>query len=138
MTDPSINPFGRQLLSLAIGRVAYLANVQKKNVEMIRSANQRIEQTKENFEMFHEMSVDITMTMLDKRYKESQAFIQSGGEIPSTRFKRSISEDQKRLASVLERNALRSKMKYQNETSKYNQLIADKKMASALRQYKGE
>ena len=132
MTDVTISPIGRQLMSLAIARIAYASNVQNKNIQMIKQRRDDLQNKQEDFEMFREMSFDLTVSMLDKRYKESQGFIQSGGSTPG-RFKKSLSEDQKRLQMVMQKNMLKSRTRFDKTVSSYNQLINDQKMQSAVR-----
>jgi hypothetical protein len=132
MIDVTISPIGRQLMSLAIGRIAYASNVQKKNIQMINKRREDLQNKQEDLEMFQEMSFDMTVSMLDKRYKESKGFIQSGGTTEG-RFKKSLSEDQKRLQVVMHKNMLKARTRFDQTVSSYNKLITDQKMQSAVR-----
>lgn len=132
MNDVTITPFGRQLMTLAIGRIAYASSVQNKNIQMIQKRKTDLDRSREEFDMFKDMSFEMTLSMLDKRYKESKNFISSGGQI-SGRYKKNLSNDQRRLKVVLEKNMLKARTRYDKTVSTYNQLITDQKMQSAVR-----
>lgn len=132
MNDVTITPFGRQLMTLAIGRIAYASSVQNKNIQMIQKRKSDLDRSREEFDMFKDMSFEMTLSMLDKRYKESKSFISSGGQT-SGRYKKNLSNDQRRLKVVLEKNMLKARVRYDKTVSTYNQLITDQKMQSAVR-----
>ncbi len=132
MIDVTISPIGRQLMTMAIGRIAYASHVQNQNMQLIKKKKDELNQTRESYELFNQMSFDLTVSMLDKRYKESQGFIQTGGQTQG-RFKKSLSDDQKRLQAVIQKNMLKARTRYDQNTSSYNKLITDQKMQSAVR-----
>jgi hypothetical protein len=132
MTDVTISPIGRQLMSLAIAKIAYASNVQNRNIQMIQKRREDLRDKEEEFEMFREMSFDLTVSMLDKRYKESKGFINSGGSTQG-RYKKSLSDDQKRLQVVMQKSMLKARTRFDKTVSSYNQLITDQKMQSAVR-----
>jgi hypothetical protein len=132
MTDVNITPFGRQLMTLAIGRIAYSTQMTNRNIQLITSKKQEIDRSKENLQLFQEMSFDMTVSMLDKRFNASKGFIQTGGTTAG-KFKKSLTDEQVRIQNILETNSIKARTKYNQTISSYNQMIQDKKMQSAVR-----
>ena len=75
----------------------------------------------------------MTSRMIDKRYKGSQEFINSGGTTGKSVFKKSLTEADKRIQYIMEQNMLKSRTRYNLTISKHNQLMTDRKIKSSLK-----
>lgn len=128
-----ITPFGRQLMGLAIGRIAYMQNTLQKNINIIQKHQSMIKEDQEELMRWDEMNFNLSVSLLDKRFKESKAFIQSGGDVPKNRFKRSSPREQIELQTVIEKSVMKSRMRYEKNVSSYNKLILEKTMQSAVK-----
>lgn len=128
-----ITPFGRQLMGLAIGRIAYVQNTINKNINIIQKHQSIIKEDQEDLMRWDEMNFNLSVSLLDKRFKESKAFIQSGGDVPKNRFKRSSPREQIELQTVIEKSVMKSRMRYEKNVSSYNKLILEKTMQSAVK-----
>lgn len=128
-----ITPFGRQLMGLAIGRIAYMQNTINKNINIIQKHQSMMKEDQEDLMRWDEMNFNLSVSLLDKRFKESKAFIQSGGDVPKNRFKRSSPREQIELQTVIEKNVMKSRMRYEKNVSSYNKLILEKTMQSAVK-----
>lgn len=128
-----ITPFGRQLMALAIGRIAYMQNTLQKNINIIQKHQSMIKEDQEELMRWDEMNFNLSVSLLDKRFKESKAFIQSGGDVPKNRFKRSSPREQIELQTVIEKSVMKSRMRYEKNVSSYNKLILEKTMQSAVK-----
>lgn len=128
-----ITPFGRQLMGLAIGRIAYMQNTIQKNINIIQKHQSMMKEDQEDLMRWDEMNFNLSVSLLDKRFKESKAFIQSGGDVPKNRFKRSSPREQIELQTVIEKSVMKSRMRYEKNVSSYNKLILEKTMQSAVK-----
>lgn len=128
-----ITPFGRQLMGLAIGRIAYVQNTINKNINIIQKHQSMMKEDQEDLMRWDEMNFNLSVSLLDKRFKESKAFIQSGGDVPKNRFKRSSPREQIELQTVIEKSVMKSRMRYEKNVSSYNKLILEKTMQSAVK-----
>ena len=128
-----ITPFGRQLMGLAIGRIAYMQNTLQKNINIIQKHQSMMKEDQEDLMRWDEMNFNLSVSLLDKRFKESKAFIQSGGDVPKNRFKRSSPREQIELQTVIEKSVMKSRMRYEKNVSSYNKLILEKTMQSAVK-----
>lgn len=128
-----ITPFGRQLMALAIGRIAYMQNTIQKNINIIQKHQSMMKEDQEDLMRWDEMNFNLSVSLLDKRFKESKAFIQSGGDVPKNRFKRSSPREQIELQTVIEKSVMKSRMRYEKNVSSYNKLILEKTMQSAVK-----
>ncbi|HPG43235.1 MAG TPA: hypothetical protein PLJ98_05440 [Acholeplasmataceae bacterium] len=128
-----ITPFGRQLMGLAIGRIAYMQNTINKNINIIQKHQSMMKEDQEDLMRWDEMNFNLSVSLLDKRFKESKAFIQSGGDVPKNRFKRSSPREQIELQTVIEKSVMKSRMRYEKNVSSYNKLILEKTMQSAVK-----
>lgn len=128
-----ITPFGRQLMGIAIGRIAYMQNTLQKNINIIQKHQSMMKEDQEDLMRWDEMNFNLSVSLLDKRFKESKAFIQSGGDVPKNRFKRSSPREQIELQTVIEKSVMKSRMRYEKNVSSYNKLILEKNMQSAVK-----
>ncbi len=128
-----ITPFGRQLMSLAIGRIAYMQNTLQKNINIIQKHQSMMKDDQEDLMQWDEMNFNLSVSLLDKRFKESKQFITSGGDVPKNRFKRSSPAEQVNLQAVIEKNVMKTQTRYQKNVSNYNKLILEKNMQSAVK-----
>jgi len=128
-----ITPFGRQLMGLAIGRIAYMQNTINKNINIIQKHQSMMKEDQEDLMRWDEMNFNLSVSLLDKRFRESKAFIQSGGDVPKNRFKRSSPREQIELQTVIEKSVMKSRMRYEKNVSSYNKLILEKTMQSAVK-----
>ena len=128
-----ITPFGRQLMSLAIGRDALIQNNLQKNVSMLQRHQTIIKDDEASLMQWDEMNFNLSVSLLDKRFKESKQFITSGGDVPKNRFKRSSPSEQIALQTVIEKNVMKAQTRYQKNVSNYNKLILEKNMQSAVK-----
>ena len=120
-------------MSMYIGALAYQQGIQRRNLEMVQRERTTIEASKKEADMWAEMSFDVTTGMIDKRYKESKTFIQSGGRVGEIRFKSSLSEHERQLAYLTRQNMMRSRSRYENTVSRYNQKMTDRKLRSSMK-----
>ena len=129
-----IQPFGRTLMTMGLARMSYLHNINQKNISMLAQTKKQTETSKETFEMWQDLSFNLTSTMLDKRFRTSKDFIASGGTVSSDlNFKRKINETDQQMQMIISENMNRSKASYQKHVSTYNQKIQDKKFATNVK-----
>ena len=128
-----ITPFGRQLMSLAIGRAALIQNNLQKNISMLQRHQTMIKDDEASLMQWDEMNFNLSVSLLDKRFSESKRFITSGGDVPKNRFKRSSPAEQVNLQAVIEKNVMKAQTRYQKNVSIYNKLILEKNMQSAVK-----
>lgn len=128
-----IQPFGRQLLALAFGRITYQENMIKRNMALIQKENQNLKKTERDLSDLEDINRSISITLLDKRFKESQQFISSGGTTPKNRFKRSASSDQLELQAFVENSLIMSQVAYNKKVNSYNIMIMNKNMQAAMK-----
>jgi hypothetical protein len=83
--------------------------------------------------MWAEMSFDLTVGMIDKRFKESKTFIASGGQSGSLRFKRTLTETERHLQMTTEKNMLKARTRYENTISSFNQRMNDQKIRASIK-----
>lgn len=133
MINVSLQPFAKNLMTAYIGVLAYkqsvIHNQQKKELQ----DRSRIERAKQDVDIWTDMSFDLTVQMIDKRFKSSKNFIQSGGDTSSLTFKRSLSENEKRLQYTAEKNMMKARTKYETTVSSYNQKLNDQKMRASVK-----
>lgn len=129
-----IQPFGRTLMAMALGKMTYLHNVNQRNISMIAQAKANVETSRETFETFQDLSFNLTSSMLDKRFKASKDFISSGGSASGDlNFRRKISEADKQMRMIIQENMNRARASLEKHVSTYNQKIQDKKFAAQVR-----
>lgn len=133
MIDVQLQPFARNLMTAYIGALAYNQNLFAKQQKTLSDERSKISKVKEDADMWSEMSFDLTVGMIDKRFKDSKNYIRSGGQSGSLRFKQSLSENDKHLQMMMEKNMLKSRTKYENTVSQYNQRINDRKMRASVK-----
>lgn len=134
MIDVTLNAnMGRQLMTMVIGVMSYQANLNKKNIELFKKETENVQRLQTERDLWSDLSFDMTSRVIDKRYKGSKEFINSGGSKGSTTFKKSASESEKRIQYIMQQNMLKSRTRYNTTISKYNQLMTDKKMKSAMK-----
>lgn len=133
MIDVQIQPFGRSLMTMALGALKYQAVVKQKNIDNFKKEIQNIKNIKKDTEMWSDLSQDITSRMLDKRFTESKMYIKSSGRMGSLKFKKSTSESDKRLQYITEKNMLKTRTKLNNAVSQHNQSITDLKIKTSFK-----
>jgi hypothetical protein len=133
MINVEITPFGRTLMSAYIGAMAYQANVQRRNMEMIKRDQAVVSKFKQEADMWEEMSFDITSGMIDKRYNDSKKFIASGGQSGAIRFKRSLTEQERHIQYLTTQNMLKARTRYENTVSNYNQKMVNHKLRASIK-----
>lgn len=134
MIDVTLNAsMGRQLVTMVIGAMSYQAMMQKKNLDFLKKETEKIGKANAERELWSDLSFDMTSRMIDKRYKGSQEFINSGGTTGKSVFKKSLTEADKRIQYIMEQNMLKSRTRYNLTISKHNQLMTDRKIKSSLK-----
>ena len=128
-----IQPFGRQLLMLTFGRIAYQENMIKRNIALIQKETKNLRKAESDLSDLEEINRSVSITLLDKRFKESKQFISSGGVTPKNRFKRSASSDQIELQHVVEKNLIKAQISYSHKINTYNSMIMNKNMQAAMK-----
>lgn len=116
-----------------IGTLVYRANIQKKNMEMVKNQKQTLEKAKQDADRWSDMAFDLTSSMLDKRYNDTKAFIGSQGRSGSMKFKKSVSNQQRDTEYFMRQNSLKLRTKYQQTVSQYNQKMSDQKVKTSVR-----
>ena len=134
MINVQIQPFARNLMTAYIGAIAYQQRIIASNQNQIARERTALEKAKRDQDMWTDMSFDLTVGMIDKRFKESKNFIESSGASGSLRFKKTLSETERRLQYVMQQNMLKTRTKYENIVSSYNQRLNDKKMRASVKQ----
>jgi|LGVE01.1.fsa_nt_gb hypothetical protein len=132
MIDVQIQPFGRTLMSMALGVLKYQANVKAKNIEGFKKELKNIQEIKTNRDMMTEISFDMTSRLLDKRFTTSKEYIKSGG-IGEKQFKKSTSEQEKVLQYITEKNMLKARVRFNSAVSAHNQNITDQKIKNSFK-----
>ena len=133
MINVQLQPFARNLMTAYIGAIAYQNSVLTKHQQQVNRQASQLQKAKSDADMWSEMTFDLTIGMIDKRYKESKNYIASGGQSGTLRFKKSLSENERRLQMTTEKNMLKARTRYENTVSNYNQMINDKKMRASVK-----
>src|SRR5690606_30512379 len=109
------------------------SNMKQKQIELMKQGERAVQEKKQDFDLWSEMSFSMTSEMMDKRFRESKQFIGSGGQSGSIRLKKSLSEQERQLQYLTQQNMLKSRTKYENTVSQYNQRLTDQKMKSSIK-----
>lgn len=133
MINVQLQPFARNLMTAYIGAIAYQNAVLVRNAQAMKRDASTLQKAKQDADMWAEMTFDLTVGMIDKRFRESKDYIRSGGQGGSIRFKRSLSEHERHYQMTMEKNMLKSRTRYENTVSHYNQRINDRKMRASVK-----
>lgn len=133
MINVQLQPFARNLMTAYIGAIAYQKAVLTRNMQQMKRDASAIQKAKQDADMWAEMTFDLTVGMIDKRFKDSKDYIRSGGQSGSIRFKQSLSEHERHYQMTMEKNMLKSRTRYENTVSQYNQRINDRKMRASVK-----
>lgn len=133
MIDVHIQPFGRTLMTMAIGAMKYQAVVQQKNIDNLKKGLQNIQDLETNRNIFNDISLDITTRLIDKRFSESKEFVRTGGASASFKFKKSTSESDKHLQYVTQKQMIQSRSRFNAAVSQHNKGITDMKIKKSFK-----
>ena len=133
MINVQLQPFARNLMTAYIGAIAYQNAVLVRNAQAMKRDASTLQKAKQDADMWAEMTFDLTVGMIDKRFKDSKDYIRSGGQSGSIRFKQSLSENERHYQMTMEKNMLKSRTRYENTVSQYNQRINDRKMRASVK-----
>ena len=133
MINVQLQPFARNLMTAYIGAIAYQNAVLVRNAQAMKRDASTLQKAKQDADMWAEMTFDLTVGMIDKRFRESKDYIGSGGQSGSIRFERSLSEHERHYQMTMEKNMLKSRTRYENTVSHYNQRINDRKMRASVK-----
>jgi len=133
MINVQLQPFARNLMTAYIGAIAYQNAVLVRNAQAMKRDASTLQKAKQDADMWAEMTFDLTVGMIDKRFKDSKDYIRSGGQGGSIRFKKSLSEHERHYQMTMEKNMLKSRTRYENTVSQYNQRINDRKMRASVK-----
>lgn len=133
MINVQLQPFARNLMTAYIGAIAYKQNLFANQQKMMANEQAKLQKAKAESDMWAEMSFDLTVGMIDKRFKESKTFIASGGQSGSLRFKRTLTETERHLQMTTEKNMLKARTRYENTISSFNQRMNDQKIRASIK-----
>ena len=133
MINVQLQPFARNLMTAYIGAIAYQNTILQRNAQAMKKDASTLQKAKQDADMWAEMTFDLTVGMIDKRFNDSKDFIRSGGQGGSIRFKQSLSEHERHYQMTMEKNMLKSRTRYENTVSQYNQRINDRKMRASVK-----
>jgi acetylornithine/succinyldiaminopimelate/putrescine aminotransferase len=135
MIDVQINPFGRTLMTMALGVMKYQATVNQKNIESLTKEIDNIERLKADNELWNDQSFDLTSKMIDKRYTDSKLFIASGGgeANKSFKFRKSTTKSDQNLQYIVNQQSLKSRTRLNTSVSNYNKRLSEKKIKTSFK-----
>jgi len=93
-----------------------------------------ISKLKAEAELFEDISFDVTISAVDKRFNETKEFIRSGGAFGSLQFKKSTSNSNKDLVQVVQQNALRSRTRLNLASSSFNRKLTGMKTNTSFKE----
>jgi hypothetical protein len=133
MINVQLQPFARNLMTAYIGAIAYQNAVLSRAAQQTKKEAATLQRAKQDADMWAEMTFDLTVGMIDKRYNESKDYIRSGGQSGTLRFKKTLTETERHLQMTTEKNMLKARTRYENTVSQYNQRINDRKMRASVK-----
>lgn len=130
MIDVKLRPFAGNLLLMALGAMKHTAVVKANQTKSLEKALSNIASISKEVEHFESLSFDVTASLIDKRFTSSKQFL-SGGERPKQfNFKKSADIN---LQRVIEKNALRSRVKLNSAVTKHNKRLEDLKIRATFK-----
>lgn len=133
MIDVSIQPIGRSLLAMGLGAMKYNAVRQQNEMQLFSNQLNEINRLKSESDFMSDLTFDLTTSMIDKRFSSSKQYLQTRGASGDFQFKKSTSKSDRALVSLTEKNAIKTRVRYNNAVSTHNKKILDKKMKSSFK-----
>lgn len=133
MIDVNATPFAKNLLGIAFGTIAFNQAQNKKQLDAILKEKAKQEQLKEQFKVWDDLNFQITTEVIDKRFKSSKMFRETGLKTEPLQIKKSVSEEQRALQIYTEQQMMKSRMLFEKQASRYNQKILDQKIKTQSR-----
>lgn len=132
MINVNIQPFGRSLMAMTLGVMKYNVEQQIKVVKMFQQSAEALNRLDLETKEVESFSIDITASMIDKRFKSSKEFMATGVG-SNLQFKKSLTPEERNIQKIAERNALRSRTAYNNALSSHNKRLMDQKTRAAFK-----
>ena len=120
MINVTIQPFGRQLVMMMLAAAKFNAVTQIKQQEQVKKTLDNLQLIKDDRNAWIDLSSNMTTNMLDKRFKTKT-------------YKKSLSENDKRLKFVVDKQVMRSRTVYNAAVSNYNKNLIDKNINTSLK-----
>ena len=133
MIDVTIQPMGRTLLAIGLGALKYKAVMQQRDIQQFTQQLAQINKLESESNFMSDLTFDLTSSMIDKRFTSSKQYLQTRGASGDFQFKKTTSKSDRALQSLAEKNAIKTRIRYNNAVSSHNKSVLDKKMKSSFK-----
>jgi hypothetical protein len=132
MINVDITPFGRQMMMSLFGVLKYQAIAKDKMIQNLQKELQQINMAEEQHELWNDISFSATIRSIDKRFKSSKEFMESG-VATNLKYKKTTTDDDKRFIYIANQNMLKARTRYLNSVSNHNKILADQKIRATFK-----
>jgi hypothetical protein len=120
---------------MSLGAFKTQAIAKQKLEQQLQTSYKDLLKQEQETEQFRDISFNITSDLIDKRFKESKQFLKTG-TTDLLRYKKSTTQEQKRVRALTRKQYLQSRNRYSNSVSNHNKKILDMKMKSSFKSLK--
>ena len=132
MIDVTLQPFGRNLMMMGLAVMKHQALTDQKNAAAFDKQVSKIKGLVQDNNLNEEVAFDVISNMLDKRFTSSKQFI--SGEVPNKfNFKKSLSSEDKQIKRLVNKQAMKSRVRLNSAVSQYNKRLIEKQTRASFK-----